>query len=128
MTISGTSAGAPAEQAPREGRRALIAAWISVALLPVSFVAAMILGDALLSLQGYESGGEEPIPLGVVALAGIPAVLVLITPTIPAMVFGSRARHRGVPAGIWPAVIGAVALGYGLITNALPLLLTTLGD
>ena len=127
MTTSGTSAGTPAEQETREGRRALITAWISVALLPVSFLAAMVLGDALLSLQGYQSGGDEPIPLGVVALAGIPAVLVLIAPTIPAMVFGVRARRLGVPSGIWPAVIGAAALAFGLVTNALPLLLTSLG-
>lgn len=111
-----------------EGRRAFIAAWISVALLPVSFVAAMVLGDALLSLQGHDSGSAEPIPLGVVALAGIPAVLVLIAPTIPAMAFGFRARRLGMRAGIFPAVIGASALVYALLTNTLPLLLASLGE
>ncbi|HSP76360.1 MAG TPA: hypothetical protein VLO31_09130 [Cryobacterium sp.] len=127
MTTSGTSAGAPAEQVTREGRRALVTAWISVALLPVSFLAAMVLGDALLSLQGYQSGGDEPIPLEVIALAGVPAFLVLIAPAIPAMAFGFRARRLGVLSGTWPAVIGAAALVFGLVTNALPLLLTSRG-
>ncbi len=123
MSTPASSTEPPAHHARTDGRRALIAAWISVALLPVSFVAAMVLGDALLSLQGYESGDTEPIPPGVVALAGIPAVLVLIAPTIPAMVFGFRARRLGVPSGIVPAVIGAVALVVGLVLNTLPLLL-----
>lgn len=126
MTAAGTSAGTPADMAPREGRRALIAAWISVALLPVSFVAAMVQGDALLSLQGYDSGSAELIPPAGVALAGIPAVLVLIGPTIPAMVFGCRARRLGMRAGILPSVIGATALVYALLTNTLPLLVASL--
>ena len=87
----------------------------------------MVLGDALLRLKGYESVGAEPIPLGRVALAGLAAVLVLITPTIPATMRGLRARRLGVTSGILPAIIGAAALGYGLLTNTLPLLLASLG-
>ncbi|TFC47100.1 hypothetical protein E3T26_09450 [Cryobacterium sp. TMT1-21] len=97
-------------------------AWICVAVLPVSFVAAMILGDALLSLQGYDSGTESPIPIGVLLLAGIPAVLVLIAPTVPAMWFGFRARRLGASSGLIPAVIGATVLAFGVLTNTLPLL------
>ena len=37
-----------------EGRRLLQFAWISVALTPVAFVAAMVIGEGLLTLQGYD--------------------------------------------------------------------------
>jgi hypothetical protein len=123
MSTPDTHVGTPAHQSPAEGRRHLRFTWIFVALLPVTFVAAMFLGEFLLSLQGYESGSEVRPPLGVVLLAGVPAVLVLISPTIPATWFGFRARRLGVSGGTIPAVIGAVALVFGLATNFLPMLL-----
>lgn len=61
-----------------EGRRALRVAWAAVAMIPVGFVVAMVLGDWLITVQGYESGTTDVLPLSVVALAGIPALLALI--------------------------------------------------
>jgi hypothetical protein len=79
--------------------------------------------DWLLSLQGYQSGSEVSAPLGTAVLAGIPAVLLMVAPTIPAMIFGFRARAQGVTSGIIPAAIGAVVAAGAILTNGLPLLL-----
>ncbi len=51
-----------------------------------------------LTSQGYQSGDSD-ISAQVALRAGIPAVLVLIAPTIPAIGFGLRARQLGIPAG-----------------------------
>ncbi|MBC7442714.1 MAG: hypothetical protein H7311_09375 [Ramlibacter sp.] len=122
MSTSGRGVHPSAHRAPVEGRRLVRSAWICVAVLPVSFVAAMVLGEALLGLQGHDSGSESPIPIGVVLLAGIPAVLVLVAPTVPAIWFGFRARLLGAPSGLVPAAIGATVLGFGLLMNTLPVL------
>jgi hypothetical protein len=107
----------------RDSRRSLKFAWISVALIPVAFVAAMFIGEGLLSLQGFESGAEEFPPLGVTLLAAIPALLVMVAPAVAAVVFGFRARQRGAGTGIIPAVIGIVVIAYGIVANTLPRIL-----
>ncbi len=91
-----------------DARRALRLAWAAVAFIPVAFVAAMVLGDWLISVQGYQSGTTESLPLKVVATAGIPALLVLIAPTLPALLFGRKAEHLGMVEGRVPAIIGGV--------------------
>jgi hypothetical protein len=83
----------------------------------------MLIGEGLLSLQGFESGAEEFPPLGVTLRAAVPAGLVMIAPAVSAVVFGFRARKRGGGAGIAPAVIGIVAIAYGIVANTLPRLL-----
>lgn len=75
---------------PAKGKRLLRLAWISVALILVTFVAAMLIGEGLISLQGYESGADQLPPLGVTLLAAIPAGLVMSTPAVAAVVFGFR--------------------------------------
>lgn len=101
----------------RTARRYLRLAWVSLAALPVSIVGAMVLGDWLLTVQGYESGGEELVPLGAALSAGTPALLVLILPTIPAIWFGLRARRLGLATGLVPAIIGAVIAGAAVLQN-----------
>ena len=61
-------------------------AWAAAAFIPVAFVVAMVLGEGLLSWQGYESGNEN-IPFGVVALAGTGATLFLIALSLVVAVF-----------------------------------------
>ena len=123
MSDSSRPSGTPADPAPKADRRVLRNAWISVALIPVAFVVAMLLGDWLLSLQGYESGSEQFPPVGVSLLAGIPALVVMIAPAVTAMWFGLKARRQGLARGIVPAVIGGVFIGRAIITNLLPRLL-----
>lgn len=121
MSLPADSTSTPAAPA---GRRSLRAAWISVALIPVAFVAAFVLGEWLYSVQGYETGGDGTAPIEVVLLAGIPAVLIMIAPGVAAGWLGLRARRQGIPGGLIPAVIGILAAAFGLLTNALPLLLS----
>ena len=77
------------------GRRFLRSAGISVALIPVAFVVGMLVGEGLLATQGIEPGSAEFPPVGATLLAAIPALLILITPAIFAIVLGSRARRQG---------------------------------
>ncbi len=102
---------------PIEGaRRALRVAWISVVAMPVAFVAAMVLGEWLFTLQGYESG-TATAPIGAVLTAGLPALLLLVAPTIPAVWFGRRAVHLGLADGRVPVVIGYVVAAASLVLN-----------
>ncbi len=102
---------------PIEGaRRALRVAWISVIAMPVALVAAMVLGEWLLSLQGYESG-TATAPIGAVLTAGLPALLLLIAPTIPAVWYGRRAMRLGLSDGRVPVVIGYVVAAASLVVN-----------
>lgn len=112
----------PPPAASPEARRSLRFAWISVAVMPVAFVAAMFIGDGLLTMQSYESGGAESVPVGVALKAGIPALLVIIAPAITAILFGFRARRQGASIGMFPAVTGIVVGGYSVLINALALI------
>lgn len=96
--------------------RDLCRAWVAVALLPVAFVVAMIVGEGLITILGFESGAEDPPPVGPALLAGIPALLILIAPGIAAVFYGRCAcradrRNANVPAWIGGlAVVLVVAL------------------
>lgn len=113
----------PGQGATDKGMRSLRIAWISVAVTPIAVVVAMVLGEGLLSLRGYESGGEVLPPIGAALLAGIPAVSVMIAPALSAVWFGFRARRQGLRGGTVPAVIGIVLAAYSLLANLLPRLL-----
>ena len=93
-----------------------------VALLPVAFVLAMVVGEGLLSALGYESGTEVPVPLGPAALAGVPAVLILVAPGVAAFHYGRRAYRNGRQDANVPAWIGGVIAVVALALNLLGLL------
>ena len=105
------------------GRRSLQLAWISVVLIPVAFIAAMFIGEGLLTVQGYDPEAGQFPPLGVALRAALPAGLVMMAPAVAAVVFGLRAHRHGAPVGIIPAVVGIVVVAYGLVANTLPWLL-----
>ena len=94
-----------------------------MALIPVAFVVGMLVGEALLAVQGIEPGSAEFPPVGAMLLAATPAVLILIAPAVLAIVLGYRARRHGIGSGVIPAVIGVVAVAYAVIANSLPLIL-----
>ena len=108
-----------------EDRRTLRLAWISVGLIPVAVIAAMFIGEGLLSLRGFESGAQEFPPLGATLGAAIPAGRVMIAPAVSAVVFSFRARKRGAGTGIAAAVIGIVVITYVILANTLARLLGT---
>lgn len=87
-------------------------AWWAFAGLPVSFVIASLLGGWLIDLQGYDPDAAGSLPMRVLALAGIPATLVLIAPAVAAVLLGRDAMHHGEPDGRSPAIVGIVFIGY----------------
>ena len=89
-------------------------------LLPVSFVGAMVLGDWLLTSQGYQSGTED-IELGAILKAGVPAMLVLVTPTLPAAWFGLKAKKLGHPDWLAPVLAAGVIAAAAVALNLLQL-------
>lgn len=122
MTGSPHSTAAPSSD--EAARRAVRNAWISVIAIPVAFIAAIVIGSGLAGLLGYDSGSGERAPVGVLLGAGLPAVLVMLAPTIPAMVFGFRATRLGRTEGLIAAIIGIIAAAWAIVSNTLPLLFT----
>lgn len=109
-----------------EGQRYLRWAWVFIGVTPVALAAGILLGEGLLTWQGYESDASGAIPVVVVLRAAVPALLVILVPPFLAAIFGFAARRHGDPRGSVPAWIG-VAVGAGVIlSNTLPLLLTRL--
>ena len=116
----GPATAIPAPRASAHGRRLLGLAWLSVGLIPVMFFVGMVVGDGLFALQGVEVEADQFPPIDATLAAGIPAVLIMITPAISAIVLGLRARRGGVGSGIIPAVLGVLYVAYAIIANALP--------
>jgi hypothetical protein len=100
-------------------------AWVSVVAIPLAFVAAMFVGEGLLSMQGYESGGEEFPPIHATLLSAVPAIVIMIAPAISAIWSGFRARRQGVRSGLIPAVVGVAAATITILTNTLPRIVGT---
>ena len=93
-------------------------AWIAVALIPVAFVVATVLGEVVIGALGYPAGGQTP-PLGLLAAVGIPATLLLIAPGVIAGIYGRRARRAGEPRGLLPGVIGIAVAAIFLLQSIL---------
>ena len=89
-------------------------AWWSLALFPVSFVAASLLGGVLLAAMGHDPDIETSPPWGPTLAAGVPAIVVLILPGLAAAWFGRRAKELGEPSGRTAAVTG-LALAAALV-------------
>lgn len=106
----------PARAIADSAARSLRVAWIGAVLVVPAIVLAVFVGDGLLTLQGYESGSEERVPLGPVLLAAIPATLIVLLPASVAVWFGLRARRGGNRRGWLPALVGGV-VGIGFLTT-----------
>ena len=101
-------------------------AWVSVASLPIAFVMAMLTGEGLLAMMGYGSGDGTMVPIGVVLIAGVPALLLLVAPAVTAVLCGRRAVRAGRTAGRVPATIGGAIGLLALILNVLPFVVARL--
>jgi len=94
-------------------------AWIFVALIPVAFVVALVVGEGLLDTLGYPGGEPNDLPpMGVTLLVGVPLTLLTILPGAFAAYFGWRARQTGDNRGTAPAAIGAISVLYMLFASA----------
>jgi hypothetical protein len=87
-----------------------------VALLPVALILAMVTGEGLLSLFGYDSG-DSAIPVAEVLVAATPALLILSAPGAAALFYGRRAYRAGTREGVLPAAIGGAAGSLLLALN-----------
>jgi hypothetical protein len=109
----GPTAGPVDPTAQRRGAAAVAyrRAWLSLALYPVSIVAAFVIGEGLISALSDDA--EDPAFWQVLA-AATPAMLVLVVPGILAVAQGRRAMTLGRSDGRVPAVVGAT-IGLGFI-------------
>jgi hypothetical protein len=108
--------------ASRDGR-SVTRAWISLAVLPLFLVLAMAVGEGLYALFGYQPENADA-PFGVNLVASVPALLVMLVPTVAAVFYGWRAhlvgdRRAYVPAilalliGLWFTVLTVIGLAVG---------------
>lgn len=91
----------PSVRADRAYRRA----WWSLALYPVSFVAAFVVGEGLLSLLTVDPDDAASWEL---LVASTPALVVFVIPGALAVVQGRTAMRLGRSEGRVPALVGAV--------------------
>jgi hypothetical protein len=102
--------GSPAPVRRDPADRAYRRAWWSLALYPVSFVAAFVIGEGLLSAL---TNGQDDPAVWQVLVAATPALLVFVVPGVLAVSEGRRATRTGRHGGDVPAIIGAtVALAF----------------
>ena len=102
---------APKSQEGNKADASVLRAWLSLAFYPVSFVAAFVVGEGLLSWYGYSD--DLTVPVWIAAAAAGPALIVFSVPGILSVHFGRQAMRRGDPRGHAPAVVGAaIALGF----------------
>lgn len=96
--------------------KAVARAWIAIALIPVFFFIAMAVGESLMSLLGYPSGGAAPAWVTVVT--DVAATVTVLLPCLAAVFFGRRAIKAGDRRGVLPAVLGTGA-GLGWLILAI---------
>jgi hypothetical protein len=110
-TSSGRSAqpSSPVHLTPAD--RSYRRAWWSLALYPVTFVAAFVIGEGLASVLGGDSGS---LAWWKALLAATPAIAVFVLPGVLAVRFGRRAMRQGRGDGRYPATVGAV-IGLGFV-------------
>jgi hypothetical protein len=100
-----------------QGRTALHRAWWSLLLFPVSFVAAMVLGEGIPAWLGYREPSLDTTPWWVIGLAVLVAFVVFALPALVVVHFGRRATAWGQPDGRSPIVVGLVVAGAFVVLN-----------
>lgn len=108
---------------PPAGTGSLTRAWVAVALIPVFFGIAFVLGYVLYDLLGYQPEDNDA-PLWVDLAVAVAVLAVTLVPCAGAVRHGRRATHVGDRRGWIPLAIGALA---GLVLTVLTAV-TTLAD
>ena len=98
--------------------RELRRAWWSLTLFVPSLLAAFLVGEFLFAATGHEDDASPPI--GAVLLAGGPALLVFVLPTLVVWHFGSRAQRDGRPDGRTPILVAVIVAGGFIALNLFP--------
>lgn len=105
------SAGAPGTSAQRNpADSAYRHAWWSLALYPVTLVAAFVIGEGLYSALTNDQGDAA---LWQVIVAATPALSIFVIPGLLAVAQGRKAMRLGRQDGKVPALIGVIiAIGF----------------
>lgn len=111
----------PTEPATESAGRAYRSAWWSLALYPLSGVAAFVIGEGLFEAL---HDGPDDAPPWVVLVAGVPALIAFALPALMATIFSRRAVRAGHPNG---AIPGYVAIAIAVAFTALNLLSYVVG-
>lgn len=120
----------PADGGPVRERtdKAYRRAWLSLALYPVALAAAIVIGEGLASLYGYESGSDEVASWWVVLGAAGPALLVFAIPAVLTIHFGRRAVAGGRTTARVPMYVGTGLLALFVLVNLLSYVVGLLTD
>lgn len=101
--------------AARDGRSVTIS-WVSFAVLPLFLVLAMVVGEVLYALLGYQPENADA-PLWAELVASLPALAVMLVPSVAAGYYGLRAFRVGDRRAVVPAVLaGLVGLWFTVPT------------
>lgn len=101
----------PAGTGRDDASHAVMWAWASLLLYPLSFLAAFGIGEGLYSWLADDTADPA---LWQVLVSAVPALVVFVLPGVLAAWQGRKAVHLGRRAGTVPAVIGVV-VGVGFI-------------
>lgn len=111
VATQGSSAGAGTRLHRSPADVAYRRAWWSLALYPISGIAAFGIGEGVISLLTDDAGDAS---FWQVLVAGTPALLVFVIPGILAVAQGRRAIRLGRHDGNAPALVGAT-IGFGVV-------------
>jgi hypothetical protein len=77
------------------------------------FIGAFVVGEGLIDVLGYPSGGEETPPFWAILVASVPALALFTVPGVLSWFYARRARRLGHPGAMAPAIVGiGVAVGF----------------
>lgn len=107
-------------------RRLMRTGWVLLALLPLTLIGAMVLGEWLLTVQGH-SGGEAALPAMVALRAGLPSVVLLVSPLLAAAWCGREAARAGDPRGRSLFLVGGILALAMVALNLLQVLARAFG-
>ena len=86
-------------------------------LFPVSFVAAMVIGEAIPAWFGYSQPSLDSTPWWVIALAFGTALLVFASPFLVTVHLSNKAVALGEQGGRMPLVVAGVVVGAFVLLN-----------
>ncbi|KRE99238.1 hypothetical protein ASG88_16080 [Nocardioides sp. Soil777] len=115
-------------RAPEAGVRDVRRAWWSLALFPLSFVAAFGVGEGLATLLGHETGSAEEAPVWLMLAAAGPALLVFVAPALLSVFFARRAEQEGNRGGRVPMWTGVGLASAFVLLNVVQGVMVVLLD
>lgn len=107
-------------------RRLVRRAWWSLLLFPVSFAAAMVVGEGITSLLGYPEPSLASTPGWVITAAAGAALVVFVAPLAVTARLSIAAVAAGEPDGRTPLIVAGAVIGCFVVVNLASALLQVL--